>query len=205
MSDLLSGNSRKTHRCWNAKNNCDWARLSVCVQKYVCTSRLVATGSVLGYCDTDWNCGQQNPVFSTPSSPPPPPPSYPPLISCISGGCVFWELVYICSLGVRCGTCEPHETQLTLLILPVLENSGSELVLFIDVVNSSIIILLKGPSWRGACWSTEGLYLPEHCVFLTSVTFYPHQSIHGQLKHLFNIVTIPFNIILLCLVPGKEV
>jgi hypothetical protein len=32
-----------------------------------------------------------------------------------------------------------------------------------------------------------------------------HQSILGQLKPIFNIVTVPFNIILPCLVPGEEV
>jgi len=58
--------------------------------------------------------------------------------------CAICELVYICICEMRCGTCEAHEAQLRLLILPVLENSCSSSLLFINVVNSSVVIVLKG-------------------------------------------------------------
>ena len=97
----------------------------------------------------------------------------PPLISCLFGWCVFCELVSTCSSGVRCGTCEPHETQLTLLILPVLENSYSELVLFTNVVNSSIAILLKGHTLVVVHVGYRRIISTwTFCVFLTSATFY---------------------------------
>ena len=168
MSDLLSCNNRKTHRCWSDKNNCDWAHLSACKQKYGYTSRLVTTGSVLGYCGTAWNCCQ-NPVFFFHSFPSRPPPRPRRLISCICGGCVFCEPVSICSCGVRCGTCEPHETQLTLLILPLFFFFLRKFEFRISVIckRSKFVhcnIIKRTHSWRGACWSTEGLYLHEQSV-----------------------------------------
>ena len=105
---------------------------------------------------------------------------------------------------MRCGTCEPHETQLTLLILPVLENSCSASLLFINVVNSSIVILLKG--------HTVGVVhvgVPKDCIYLNLLCIYyignilSHHSILGLPKTILHIVTISFNFILPCLVPRK--
>jgi hypothetical protein len=134
-----------------------------------------------------------------------PPPSHPSqLISCIFGRCVFCELV--CSCGVRCGTSEPHETQLTLLILPVLENSFSESVLIVNVVNSSVVLLLKGHTVGVVDVGVPKNYIYLILPFLSYIgNILSHHSILGKLKPILNIVTVPFNIILLCLVPGKEV
>jgi len=121
------------------------------------------------------------------------------------GGCVFCELVSICSSGMRCGTCERHETELTLLIFPVLENSCSESVLIINVVNSSIVILLKGHTVGVVHVGVpkDHIYLNLLCHSYVGNILFRH-SILGQLKPIFKIVEVPFNIILLCLVPGRK-
>jgi len=129
----------------------------------------------------------------------------PPLISCLFGRCVFCNLVSTCSSGVRCGACEPHETQLTLLILPVLENSGSELVLFINVINSSIAILLKDHTVDVVHVGVPKDYIYLNLLCLSYIgNILSHHSFLGQLNFILNIVTIPFTIILLCLVPGRK-
>ena len=99
----------------------------------------------------------------------PPSPHPNPLISCICGGCVFCELVSSCGCGVRCRTFEPHETQLTLLILPLFFFFLRKFEFRISVIckRSKFVhcnIIKRTHSWRGACWSTEGLYLHEQSV-----------------------------------------
>jgi len=111
---------------------------------------------------------------------------------------VFCELVSICIFDVRCGTCEPHETQITLLILPVLESSYSESVLFINAVNSSIVILIKGHTVGVVHVGVPKDYIYPNLLFLSYIgNILSHHSIQCQLKPNLNIVTIRFNIILL--------
>ena len=104
-----------------------------------------------------------------------------------------------------CGAGSVNYTKHTLLIFSVLENSCSESALFINVVNSSTVILLKGHT---VCVVHVGvpkdyIYLNLLCLsYVGNILF--HRSILGQLKPILNIVTVHFNIILLCLVPGKN-
>ena len=79
-------------------------------------------------------------------------------------------------------------------------------MLFVNVVNSYIAILLKGP--------TVGVVhvgVPKDYIYMNSlclsyiVNILSRHSIVGQMKPILNIFIVPFNIILPCLVPGKEV
>jgi hypothetical protein len=119
---------------------------------------------------------------------------------------LFCELVSIRSGDVRWGKSEPHETQLTLLILPVLESLCSESVLFVNVVNSSIVIIFKGHTVGVVHVGVPNDYIYLNLPCLSYIgNILSHHSIQGQLKPILNIVTVPFNISLLCLLPGKEV
>jgi hypothetical protein len=90
---------------------------------------------------------------------------------------------------------ELHETELTLRVLPVSENSCSKSVLFINVVNLSIVILLKGHKFGvvHAGIPTDCIYLNLLCLSYF-VNILSHHSTLGQLKPMLNIVRVLFNI-----------
>jgi len=114
----------------------------------------------------------------------------------------FLIVVGMCDVGR--GTCERNETRLTLLVLSVSENSCSESVLFISVANSSTVILI------GHTADVVRVGVPRYYIYLKHLCLsyigktLSHHSILGQLKPVLNIVTVPFNIIFLCLVPGRK-
>jgi len=198
MNNFLSGNNRKTYRCWSAKNSCDWAHSLPCVQKYVHTSRRITTGSVLGCCGTE---AVLNKILFLPLLLPSPPPFS--LIRCLFVRCVFCELVFI--IAVVYGEGSVNRTKHTLHIFPVLENACSGSVLVINVVNSSTVILLKchtvGVVHVGV--PKDYIYLILLCLSYVG-NILSHHGILAQLKPILNIVTVHFNIILLCLVSGSK-
>ena len=123
------------------------------------TSRLVTTGSVLGYCGTDWSWGQQNPVLPTLFLPP---------VNklylrqvCVLRTC-FYLLMWC---AVRDVWTTRNKTYVTDFIW------FRKFVFRINVIykRSQFVhcnIIKMSYSWRGACWSTEVLYLPEPSVSL---------------------------------------
>jgi len=138
--------------------------------------------------------------FFPPCSPPPPPFS---LIRCLFVRCVFCELVFI--IAVVYGEGSVNRTKHTLHIFPVLENACSGSVLVINVVNSSTVILLKchtvGVVHVGV--PKDYIYLILLCLSYVG-NILSHHGILAQLKPILNIVTVHFNIILLCLVSGSK-
>jgi hypothetical protein len=77
-------------------------------------------------------------------------------------------------------------------------------VLFVNVVNSSIVILLKGPTVGVVHVGVpKGYILLNFLCFSYIGNILSHQSIHGQLKPILNVVIVPINIILLYLVLVK--
>jgi len=78
-------------------------------------------------------------------------------------------------------------------------------MLFINVVNSSTVILLIGHTVGvvNVGVPKDYIYLNLLCLSYVSIVLF-HQSILGQLKPILNIVAVPFNIIFLCLVRGRK-